>query len=293
MIRLVLGTLLGSAQACTVWPNDVRASTSIDQLVTAADSSRTVLVGDIHRTAEPFALFVDLTRALVPRGYRVIAFEGQEDRQPQLDAFLSGKEAKDILKQTFLTAAQRELVVELKGMNDKSPSATPIRILLIDGPSYWNVSSLEQTRDQRMFRHLRKVLDEDPTAKVLAFVGNTHTTEGVQLQALVEGPGKKPDEFQIPSFPLGYYLSLWTQERNLSIRTVSGDEPIGKLALAQLKGQRVIVSVDDSAMSKEVGCVNPGGFLAAALKDAPLGTFTDFIVAVPEFHQMPGERPSK
>jgi hypothetical protein len=156
-------------------------------------------------------------------------------------------------------------------------------VLLVDGPAAWNVSTLEQSRDQRMFGRVRRVLDDDPRAKVLLYVGNTHTSEGVRLKDLAEGPGHRADAIPIEIDPVAKLLDLYTGGKSLSVRTVGPDDPLGAMLKRRFpKMTRLTIAVDGSALERSVNCLEPGGSFNEALRATPLGVVTDVVVVVPD-----------
>lgn len=263
----------------------IDASSDLAPLITLASRHRAVVVGEIHRKREPIALLRELMRRLyLEAGYTYLALEAQQDRQVQIDQFLSGTADEKVLGRTLYTRELTEIVLEARRLSQQHPEKRPLKVLLIDGPSAWNVSALEQTRDQRMFAHLRRVFDFDPAARVLVFVGNFHTTEGIQLLDGFEGPGHRMDAFVLPVFTLAHLLDLYLGGQSLSVRTIGPEDPLGRALSERFKKQeRLGIPVDGTALAALRGCLEPGGRWNEPVRHAPLGEVTDYLVAFPRW----------
>ncbi len=183
---------------------------SLDVLIAEAATQRTVVLGETHRTDQP----LHLLRALLPRlkaqaHFTHLAFEAQEDNQVAVDQFQAGFADAGVLERVAYTPLMSQVMQEAHQLG--------YRLMLIDGPSKWNVDTLEQTRDQRMFAHVRRVLDTQPAARVILFVGNTHTTEKLLMNRLAEGPGHRSDALRFQGYTVAHLLDLYTGGRSLSI----------------------------------------------------------------------------
>ncbi len=275
------------------------APNSLDGLVSLAKKHRALVLGETHRKREPAQLLLDLIpRLYLEAGYRYVAIEGNEDRQVQVEQYLSsakgseilleGASEDDLLRRTLLHPMLADVVRLVRQLNTKHVNRPPIKVLLIDGPSSWNVSRLEQTRDQRMFAHLRRVYDLDSSARILVYVGNAHTTEGVQLLAGVEGPGHRFDAFTVQIYSVAHYLDLWLRGKSLSVRTVDPSDPIWATLRSYLgKSKRLFFKVDGTVLSGERGAVSPHGSWHEAIREAKLGAIVDYIVAFPSLTDAP------
>lgn len=257
-------------------------SPDIADLIELAARHRVVVLGETHGKREPAALLVELMQGLHHNaGYSYVALEGHEDRQVFVDQYLAGVDDDRALRRTLLGPELAQVLVVARRLNREYPQRKSLRVLLIDGPSSWNVSTLEQTRDQRMFRHLRRVLDSDPAARILVYVGNSHTTENLQLLDGAEGPGHRQDEFVLPAFRVAHLLELYSKGSSLSVRTVDPQDPIGRALKGRFGQQRkrLFIRVDGTPLENVTGCIEPGGSWNAALRDAPVGKFVDYLVA--------------
>lgn len=256
-------------------------------LVDAARGNRAVVLGEVHGKKEPALLLVELFERLYREaGYRYLALESQEDWQPWVDQYMAGHDEERALR-VFPSAEMRRLLVLMKRLAREHPTAPP-RLLLVDGPSSWNVDRLEQTRDQRMFAHLRKVYDVDPAAKILLYVGNTHTVEGIQLETEAEGEGHRFGAHRIKTYPVAHLLDLWLEGKSLSVRTVDEGDPVGRALLpllARKKAARLVIPIDDSPLARQKGALEPGGSYNVALRDEELQVVTDWIVAFRRFSE--------
>ena len=258
-------------------------SDSLAPLVKAASARRVVVIGEVHEMAEPHQLVRELLPPLADAGFTHLALEGQEDRQVVIDQFLAGSLDAAGLEGSLLSSGLRGLVVQARQLG--------LRVLLIDGPSSWNVDTLEQTRDQRMFRHLRRVLDDQPRAKVLAVVGNSHVVKNVQLEVLAEGAGHVLDAHRLAAYRLGHFVTLYTKGEALLVRTVDPSDGLGRaLAEPLTRRSRLSSPVAGTSLAELPDSLNPNGSLNVGIRRERLGVLVDWVVA---FRALTPEAPAR
>lgn len=272
--RHCLSVLLGLLLLTTLARGD-----DFPKLVSQAEQSRCVVLGESHGIVEHGRFLLRLCSELHERGgYNYLALEGCFDRQSYLDRYLEGESpSNELLKATYL-APNVWPVLEWAREQKLKPSGSKLRVVLIDGPSHWNVSKLEQSRDQAMFSRVKTLLDGDPQARVLVYCGNGHTSKNVLLNDKAAGPRGQLDRFEIPSFTLAHYLNLWTEGQTLSVRAVDSYDPIfEKLPRKMRSGDPFLLKLSSSPWAEERGLLKPGGAIHEAVREKQAGELADFL----------------
>lgn len=196
---LILGAmaalqLRGGASATTAFVKDVRsnASTGIDLIVRAAAAHRLVFVADVPSATAPKELVTSVIERLAKgTGLDVVALEVDAAEQPNIDRYLATtkEDASLLLSRPRLThedegvsRAYIDVFRAVRRMNDQLGPDRQIRIVALDLPG-WPPAAAESPseaarqfgqRDSAMYSAIAPVLDADPKARVLFFVGGFH-----------------------------------------------------------------------------------------------------------------------
>jgi hypothetical protein len=186
--------LRGGPSATTGFVADARASTAtgVGIIEAAAGAHRLLFVADVPSASAPKELVASVIEKLAKgNGLDVVALEVDSDEQPYIDRYLSTpQEDASILmarprllhEDEGISRSYLEVYRAVRRMNDELGADRQIRIVALDlagWPPATSESPSEAARrfgqrDSVMYSNITPVLDADPKARVLFFVGGLH-----------------------------------------------------------------------------------------------------------------------
>ena len=168
------------------------ATTGIEVIERASAARRLVFVADVPSATAPKELVASAIERLAKgSGLDVVALEIDSSEQPYIDQYLSTptEDASLLLSRPRIThesegvsRAYIEVLRAVRRMNDQLGPDQQIRIVALDLAG-WPPAGAESPseaaqhfgqRDSVMFDNISRVLDLDPKARVLFFVGGLH-----------------------------------------------------------------------------------------------------------------------
>jgi len=179
-----------------------------ETILTQAKQNQVIIFGEDHLVEMDNYFVGDLLERLQQQGYQHLMVELPEKYQNTVEQFMEGRIEGEELLETINLRIYPDFLYLLTQAKD---AGMKVHCMDVNDPSNRNISE-DKNRDKEMAKNIERLMDKEPQAKIVIFVGAAHAWEDSYLT-----PPSKGDNLFGDDCPLGCQLSEITRGKSYSV----------------------------------------------------------------------------